>query len=988
MMKRLLALLCFTFMALNLGLLSNASAQTDTIRIVTAQQNANVRQEPTSGARVVGSLAVGGTAHLLGETEQGEMVGGIRLWYLVRLPGGVEGWVWSGTVTVSEVVPTPLPTPRQTLVPHPDFEPITVDNASDLRWPNDVWGQGMQHKVAWSRNGAYIAVATTTGLWVYNTNNLEAGARAVYSAPRLDRGYHVGQMDFIGSTTNVYMVYGTNYPEDGLVFEVVNVTNGQRGAVFGLTVEVQGDVSISRNLQVAAVSGDGRRLALVDSVGVRLIDLNFARLDETIANIVEREPLELGQAPEAIAFSPDGSHLAVNIGTRTEIYRASDRTRVSAGGEGAERLLYSPDGARLYTLGSPDYLTLDATTGETLQRYEDVGFPLFDAALHPDGSEFAVTYGHLPYGIRGYDTAEPVESRFIPVPATYSGLAYNRDGTQLAGVGHNLAELTIWDTATGEVIYRDNHYVARGPQIAFADDGETLVVSAANQRRFLDLNNLDAPVETLVLPQFMFWNGAEAALRSDRMIVNAGREMQVFTLDGEAVSEPVEFELVFDGFANASQISAEAISPDGDTVLLARRDGSILMRDGETLAPRTTLYQNCCRVDHLAYSDDGRFFVSAGEEYSLYVWTADGERVRRFDVRQDAQDGVQAVAISAEGAIVASATSRGVYSWDVASGERRGPYLPEQNNNNNLWIGDITLSPDGALIAVWSTDFNDHTITLFDVQTAEIVGTIETLQTGQLSFTPNGALLIGASFDLGLIHFWGVPRPGEPAPTNTPRPAPTATRTPLPTATATMTHTPAPTSTPTLSPTPLPTATATPEPVILFEDDFEDRARSLWATQSGHALVEEEGNHLLRLDNDSPQFVNLLPPMDSAADYSFEANIRFGRGSPDQTDFFMSVRSSAVGGYSGTFDTESQSAGLMNAINGDYPDLGTVATPLPLNQWLKVRIDVSGDRLQLYIDDMLIVSANNRDHSAGWAELVVGPGVLVDVDNLRIWTQP
>ena len=993
-MRQRLFLLFVTLLVLSFGLISSAAAQIEPIRIVTAQQSANVRDEPASYSTVVGSLAVGGTAHLLGQTEQGEAVGGISLWYLVRLANGVEGWVWSSTVTVSEVVPTLTPTPLPTLAPNRDYEAITVDNAATLRWPRLALGQGMAQKVAWSNNGAYIAVASTTGIWVYETSNLEAGARLVRSAPRLDRGYYVGQIGFIGNTTNLYTVYSTYYPTDGLVFEVVNVTNSQTGAVFGLSVEPPDNRSSSVHMQYAALSANGRRLALADVAGVRLIDLNFDRIDETIARITEREPLVLGGPPQALALSRDGALLAVNIGERNAIYRYNDAARIAVGGEGAERLMFSGDGARLYALGTPEYVALDTTTGEVVQRFEDAGHLLYDAALHPGGTAFAVTVGRRPF-IRFYDAAAGVESGSFPETARYSGLSYSPDGSRLSAVAHSLGELAIWDTETGDVTYRDNRYIPRGPQLAFTDNGHTLVVKGvdSNQLRLFTLDDLNLAAETFIVPDYLSWNGAAVALRSDRILVNAGRDMRVYTRAGVAVSEAIEFEPVFDGFANVSPITAQAISPDGQTVLMARHDGSILMRDGSTLAPRATLSQNCCRVDHLAYSDDGRYFISAGREYALYVWTAAGERVRRFDVRQDAAYGVVSAAINADGSQVAAATNGGAFSWDVASGQRRGPYVPD-SSADDLFISDVALSPDGSLLAVWSTDYNQSAITLFDVQTTEVISRLLTLEMGELSFSPDGALLVGAHFERGMINFWGVPRPGEPTPTTaatrtvTPAPAATATLTATSVPTATVTRTPTTTHTPTLTQTPSPTATATPVPVMLFADDFEDGDLTGWENRNdlGH-IMSLDGSSALELDNDTDEFAIFPLLIEGRADYTVEATIRIASSAPDHTDLFLNVRENGNGSYAAYLDVESGVIGVMSGADGNFADLGNQPLAVSTERSYQLRVQLVGEQIEVFIDGAPALTVTGQDHAAGGISFTLGPHARVIVDDVRVFAE-
>lgn len=90
--------------------------ETPNIPIVTADYNAHVRDGPGEEYQNIDFLLAGQTAEVVGRFEN-DITG--TWWYIRRIGGGRDGWIWNGAVTLSgyagfipvlEAPPTPTPT--------------------------------------------------------------------------------------------------------------------------------------------------------------------------------------------------------------------------------------------------------------------------------------------------------------------------------------------------------------------------------------------------------------------------------------------------------------------------------------------------------------------------------------------------------------------------------------------------------------------------------------------------------------------------------------------------------------------------------------------------------------------------------------------------------------------------------------------------------------------------------------------------------------
>ncbi len=95
--------------------------------VITATSTINLREGPSAGSPVVGSLQPGDLVQVIGQDDSGA-------WVNVRLPsGGIEGWVSSNLIVVRGAgdapANTPLPLPTNTTIPAPTSTPLPTQTA-------------------------------------------------------------------------------------------------------------------------------------------------------------------------------------------------------------------------------------------------------------------------------------------------------------------------------------------------------------------------------------------------------------------------------------------------------------------------------------------------------------------------------------------------------------------------------------------------------------------------------------------------------------------------------------------------------------------------------------------------------------------------------------------------------------------------------------------------------------------------------------------
>ena len=507
-----------------------------------------------------------------------------------------------------------------------------------------------------------------------------------------------------------------------------------------------------------AVSPDGRWLGIVTPLGVYLFDTS------TQQQIWFRT---FENTPTTLAFSPDGSRLAV--GSAASLLSILDtrtgKTVLQIAGEEHIHAVWSPDGTRLLVSGGCQGITIQNAQNGTLLhvlqpvKCNDVDPGWVDAIWSADGKriysgtmawnastyqplvkykpdlpEFVVGYSMLPspvgnlvavsnglsIAILDGETGQRKQS-FTPGVQTVSlgNMAWSPDGRELVAGNYN--EQFIWSIATGVQIASPKGYrVLTGWSwngLAWLPDNKTLVglfspdgrlnaVDVTTGKVLFSLDGFDTTNTFQAYPGYPKWDGKDLLTDDGTDIVRWDTSIGKVVSRTPAPSMPDW----------AMKFGDVALSPDGKRWVL-----------GPTVVDATTGHE--------------LVQIASADSWDKAAWSPDGSRI----VSGDSLD------------FNASAV------WDAQTGKVLLT-LPLDTGGTTPYLGSLAWSPDGTLIAGGGslTDpsgMDDGMLILWDASSGKQFRLLTDGMGGQrinaLAWSPDG-LWLAAGLDSGEIILWDM----------------------------------------------------------------------------------------------------------------------------------------------------------------------------------------------------------------------------------------
>ncbi|MDN5931261.1 MAG: WD40 repeat domain-containing protein, partial [Pseudonocardia sp.] len=385
-------------------------------------------------------------------------------------------------------------------------------------------------------------------------------------------------------------------------------------------------------------------------------------------------------------------------------------------------------------------------------------------AFAPDGATLiAGSADRLVYRWDLTDPGDPVAEEPLAGPTNWvNSVGFSADGTMIAA-GSSDGKARLHDVATGRVVATLPH-PAPVTSTVFVD-GDRLATGTADGVGHL------WPVQGPVLTGF---GDAVFALDYDAsgevLAIGPGSKddtARLWTTTG--APRPLGPPLV-DSADQPGVSGSAALTPDGVTLAVGRRDGSVRLWDVRDPAAAVPLGDPLPGggelVEQLTVSADGtRLAVSA-----------DDGLVRLFDISDPRAPAAQAVLTGAENYVFASAFSPDgrllaassadtfTYLWDISAAT---PRLLATLAGPANFAYSPAFSPDGATLAVGSAD---RTVRLWDVTDPAVPVELGEPLTGpanyvySVAFSPDGRSLAAASTD-GTVRTWSVVDRRAPEPT-------------------------------------------------------------------------------------------------------------------------------------------------------------------------------------------------------------------------------
>ncbi len=609
-------------------------------------------------------------------------------------------------------------------------------------------GKGSVREVAYSPDGNRLAVASGTGIWLYDAYTgkelslLTGHTGSVLAAAFSPDGTTIAS----GSADDTVMLWdaGTGLHKHTLT--------GHKSAVTGVVFSSDGKILASSSMDSTirvwdAVTGELKTVS--DGMPSSILGIVFSPGDDIIAGWGGMQKIYL---------------LDVATGKQKEIIKTEEHV---------SSVVFSSDGGKIVLCGFSSIQFLDMATGVYTGKLTGHRSNITHISLSPDGSILASA--SLDKTIKLWDFNEEYHwhsSRYNAQTTLLKGqtewyhVAFSPDSNALVGVGGD-GTVLCFDKTTGEQKTAISGHTGIVESIAFSLDGNIIASGNDNQVLLWDINtnqqrsvfNTDGlNVKSIVFNPdgntFVTGNDHNTVLVWDILTGQHKTKIEIPRLDS----------------SSTTRISAVAYSPDGNLIATSGGvdDGSVYLWDAETGELKTTLEghkpeEGYSRVKSIAFSPDGKTLASgvSRNDGMVQLWDVSTRQLKT--TLKGHPSNVFCVVFSPDGNTLASSggpnNSRGWSSkWpDVANVHLWDPSTTRQKGILKGHVGSvltIAFSDDGKTIATGSID---NTVRIWDSVTKEQIALFEGHKSSVacVAYSPDGKTLASGSGD-GTILLWDV----------------------------------------------------------------------------------------------------------------------------------------------------------------------------------------------------------------------------------------
>lgn len=198
-------------------------------------------------------------------------------------------------------------------------------------------------------------------------------------------------------------------------------------------------------------------------------------------------------------------------------------------------------------------------------------------------------------------------------------------------------------------------------------------------------------------------------------------------------------------------------SPDGKLIAAGSRGDDIWIWDVESGSQIGKLDLHHDEIAGLTFSPDGKTLVSGSFDFRVIFWDVAGKTEKL--ILDGHESSVNDVVFTPDGDFLISLSGditqrdNAVHIWDAQTGE----HVREMEDHHQIWWGDLSINPEGSLVATSGGFVSDPEVYFYDLADGERVYTLEGRQAGVMSveFSPDGRLVALGDMD-GVVQIYGV----------------------------------------------------------------------------------------------------------------------------------------------------------------------------------------------------------------------------------------
>jgi len=273
-------------------------------------------------------------------------------------------------------------------------------------------------------------------------------------------------------------------------------------------------------------------------------------------------------------------------------------------------------------------------------------------------------------------------SRYLLSVKSVLTAEFSPDGKTIAGVIEQ-SGIKVWDPRTGEVKKELSEREDAGSLATFSRDGKTLAETGGKDSiKLWDVadgasSKVETPNDRTISAIGLSLNGSMLAIGTgaDVSLRDSTRGNTVRTLTG-----------------HHSTVNRIAFSDNGQFIATAGEDGAVEIWDLGNGQLRQTL-SGIGRVNALRFAPDGQWLATANADFSISLWDIKGGEERLHLKKHNAP--INGLAFSPDGQLLASGgDDKTVIIWETSSGKSKRTL-----KGHDLMVTSVSFSPDGQFIA-------------------------------------------------------------------------------------------------------------------------------------------------------------------------------------------------------------------------------------------------------------------------------------------------